>query len=543
MSIPELPALPNELLLMLADNLEPCDLNALLRASRHMHALFNTALYKASVKNRGNHTLYWACMKGVPAVASRCLALGAPADTACSHHTMVFQGANSETPLFCAINHNKPEVVKVLLDHGVNIDSQSRAGFTPLDVATRSGKDEIIRLLLDKGANINQSSPRSDSPLHYAVIFKREQHLGTIRILLEKGADVNATNGDQSTPLHLAQDKEAAEILVAWRADVNVVNRYDQTPLSYAIKEKDATWVKLLLRAGAHVNEPNRKGETPLFFIGQPGKERKNTDAEIAAVLLEAGAKIGHNDINGSTALHAMCYDGDEETIKLLLSKGSDACARNRKGLTPLHIAAEEGHPAILRLLLNQGANVNATNYYRSSPLHRMASIPKRKLRAPGNQERFVEAMKVLLDAGADLNKQDRIGQTPLMKASYHGYWRFVAVMMEREECDLTIKDRRGKTAAGLAKESGGESRELARATEAAVLAKKLPGGGSSISAQKAPVMDPMVGGDDEMREGIREAVEMSLEVRGVDEFELINWEGVIGDMDGDTGNLWGVGE
>ncbi|KAF8538791.1 putative ankyrin repeat protein, partial [Trichophaea hybrida] len=246
---------------------------------------------------------------------------------------MLFQGAIFDTPLFCAIHHNKPEVVDVLLKHGVNIHSQNRTGFTPLDMATRNGRDRITELLIKKGANVNQSSPRSDSPLHFAVMFK---HMTTITLLLDNKADVNATNGDQATPLHLAQDKDFAQILVKRGAHVNVVNRYDQTPLSYAIKEKDAEWVKLLIKNGAHVNETNRKGETPLFFIGQPGKDRKSSDPKIAEILLNAGARIGHQDINGSTALHAMCYDGDEETIKLLLSKGSDACARNRKGLTPL---------------------------------------------------------------------------------------------------------------------------------------------------------------------------------------------------------------
>ena len=148
-----------------------------------------------------------------------------------------------------------------------------------------------------------------------------------------------------------------------------------------------------------------------------------------------------------------------------MLGHGANASTRNRKGLTPIHIAAEEGWPNIVKLLIERGANVNATNYYRSSPLHRMTSIPKRKLRPQGSQERYVETMKVLISEGANLNAQDRIGQTPLMKASYHGYWRFVGVLRDAQGIDLCVKDRRNKTAALLAKDNTPDSRDLNAAT------------------------------------------------------------------------------
>ena len=468
----ELPALPNELLIMVGSCLDIGSLASLSGASRHMHALFNDLLYKKSVQVNGNLTLYWACREGEVGVARRALLHGCKPEEPCVVSKGRYAGTIwAETALLCAITFNKLDIVRILLDEGVNINHQGRSQINPLEFSVRdAGKDDIVKLLLERKADVNMSSPRSMSPLHSAVIYIKPETLSTIELLINGGADVNAADEDQATPLHHARDAATATLLVKHGAQVNVTNRWDQTPLGNAVRAKDAAWTSVLLEAGANVNDSNRKGETPLFFIGSSsGKDArvagKSTDTEIGQLLLDYKASIHHLDRDGSTALHAICYDGDETTVALLLGHGANASTRNRKGLTPIHIAAEEGWPNIVKLLIERGANVNATNYYRSSPLHRMTSIPKRKLRPQGSQERYVETMKVLISEGANLNAQDRIGQTPLMKASYHGYWRFVGVLRDAQGIDLCVKDRRNKTAALLAKDNTPDSRDLNAAT------------------------------------------------------------------------------
>lgn len=625
----ELAALPNELLYMLSEQLSMRDLNALLSTSRHMHLLFNKALYRLAIREKGNAVLFWACLTGRPGVVSRCLALGASAEAGCSAaapdgtsaalarqlQTLV---AGADPPLFCAVEHGHPEVVAVLLDHGVDFERRSRASsLTPLEVAARDAKKDVLRLLISRGAAVNQAAPATDSPLHTAVRAVREHgRLDAVRILLEAKADVNATNADDATPLHAAPSREAADLLIDWGAHVAAADRFERTPLSIAIREKrDHLWVKMLLKADAPVNKPNSRGETPIFFVSTSGtgvhhphfhhhphhllhhhnlyvhphanlanhpaaaatlpaaanpaatnpanpadgnangsnndggdgdgdggtgggtagnaggtgggreQARISSNVEIARVLINHGADLAFTDIYGSTPLHQVCYDGDEDTVRLFLERGSKAACRNRKGLTPLHIAAEHGHPGLVALLLAKGANVNATNYYRSTPLHRMASIPKRKLRVPGNLERFVKVLETLLDAKADLNRQDRIGQTPLMKASYHGYWRFVEVMIKRDSVDLTIRDRRGKMAAQLAKECGPDSRTLTAATEAAV-ARKNEVDSVALRPTYSKILAEL--DDQAVRDGIRDAVKLSVE-RGIDQVAgpMADWDAV----------------
>lgn len=472
---------------MLADNLPERDLNNLLRCSKHLHRLLNGYLYKVTVKNRGNNTLFWACVRGQPKVAQRLLALGVSAETSCEGGLRV--GLHPlETPLLSAVLYAKADCVKILLDHGVNINAQGRSKLNPLELATKEGKIEIVRMLLKHGADISLGGAyRNFTPLHSAVFYKHG--VAMLELLLDNNADPNALDDEQCTPLHLAPNKDIAEILIKRGASINVANRMDQTPLSIAIKAKDKDWVAMLLRYNKHiVNLPNRKGETALFFVGDSRDHRgliglKNppdADDEIAETLIKAGANVHHTDNQQSTALFSICLHGDQKTVRLLLDNRCNPSTRNRKGLTPVHIAAEEGWPKICKMLLEAGANVNAINYYRSTPLHRLTSIPKRRLRHLGNLERYQETIEVLIDFGANVNAVDRIGQTPLMKSAYHGYWRFVDRLVKEDDVDLTIKDRRGKKASELAKDGGFESRELINLTKTRVAEMVAAAGGAA---------------------------------------------------------------
>jgi ankyrin repeat protein len=492
-NLAQFPALPNELLYMIADNLSEQDLDRLIRTCKQMHALFNGYLYKLTVKNRGNTTLFWACVRGQPKVAQRMLDLGVSAESSCSN--MVFASSRPvmamETPLTSAIFYNHPACVKVLLEHGVNINSQASLGrsVNPLEQAAREGRLDIVRILIEKGADVNLTGgARRFTPLHSAVSFAcfRDHQppenviKPIVRLLLDHGANPNAKDEDQSTPLHLTTNMSVAELLIQHKAEVNIANRHDLTPLSIAVRARDNGWVRMLLSnpyQKADPNIPNFRGETALFFVGaggqhyRPGVHMKNppdADAKIAETLIEFGANVHHLDKQLRTALFQICEVGDTDTVKLLLEHGCSPSMKNKKGLTPIHIAAEEGWPAICELLIKAGANVNAINYYRSTPLHRLTSIPKRRFRPPGHPERYAETIKMLLKYGANINAVDRISQTPLMKSAYHGYWKFVDPLMKDANVDLLIKDRRGKMAMELSKDCGFESRELIRLTQEA---------------------------------------------------------------------------
>lgn len=150
-----------------------------------------------------------------------------------------------------------------------------------------------------------------------------------------------------------------------------------------------------LLRRGADVNTTDDEGFTPLISAAASG-----SGATLRA-LLGAGANVKAVNANGQTALHY--HKGRSPVITELLSAGADANASDMAGSTPLHRAAGPGHLDALRALLAHPATtVDPVDRYGATPLHRAC------------EEGRVEAAVVLLGHGANVEKKDREGRTPL---------------------------------------------------------------------------------------------------------------------------------
>lgn len=140
---------PNELLLLIAENLDTKDLNSLSKTCRHLAALLTPLLHKIAVQDKeGTSALHWAAAKG-------------------------------HGPL-----------VKLVIEKGAAIDGQDTSGKTPLQCAVTAGHVELVRLLLDYGAEFPVRDPRVKSALHCAARYGNIQEL---RDLLE------SENGGRST--------------------------------------------------------------------------------------------------------------------------------------------------------------------------------------------------------------------------------------------------------------------------------------------------------------------------------------------------------
>ena len=87
-------------------------------------------------------------------------------------------------------------MAKVLLDHGAAVNVADRdGGWTPLHIAVCGGPPELVRLLLEHGADINQRDEYGWQPIHRALRSNPREPLAIVKILLEHGADANAQGG------------------------------------------------------------------------------------------------------------------------------------------------------------------------------------------------------------------------------------------------------------------------------------------------------------------------------------------------------------
>ena len=163
------------------------------------------------------------------------------------------------SPLLWPASQGRVELVRVLLDQGVDPDAASDLGETPLMAAVVEGHLEIVRLLLDRGADPNKPDNDGDTPLgNYAAAGGS---LEIVELLLERGADVNSPNIIGATPLLFATvfgREDLARVLLDHNADVDAKTREDWTPWMEATAAGNEAVARLLEDAGAEHRESLR---------------------------------------------------------------------------------------------------------------------------------------------------------------------------------------------------------------------------------------------------------------------------------------------
>ena len=178
-----------------------------------------------------------------------------------------------------------------------------------------------------------------------------------IRELLARHATPGALDTEGSTALHYAvrnRNQEAAKLLIDAGAAVNEANRYHITPLSLACDSGDARMIELLLKAGADPNRTAEEGQTPLMAASLAG------DPVAVKVLLTGGAKVNAAEpVRGQTALMWAASKGNTAAVELLVEFGADLRAKSKSGFTPLLFAVRNGHKETVQALLAHGANAN----------------------------------------------------------------------------------------------------------------------------------------------------------------------------------------
>lgn len=235
-------------------------------------------------------------------------------------------------------------------------------------------------------------------------------------------ADPAAADSDGTTLLHWAvyyNDETLVRRLIELGADVSAVNDYGATPLSQAAIQGNAEVLRMLLAAGADPDERGADDQTAIMIVA------RTDNLEAARVLLEAGADVNAVEKwRGQTALMWAAAQRHPEMLRLLLEHGADPDVQSMPndwerqvtaeprikvlptgGFTPLLYAAREGCARCVEYLVEYGADVNKPDPDEVTPLI-MATLNAKW-----------DSAKVLLEAGADPDKWDWWGRTPLYAA------------------------------------------------------------------------------------------------------------------------------
>ena len=173
----------------------------------------------------------------------------------------------SNFALMMAVEKNGYEVVRALVEKGVNVNMEKLSGRTPLMTAAQNGHFPIAALLMDAGAFIHTKDMQEQTALGYAV---ENGHHGIARFLLHRGADPNTRLGNwvgKNALIVAAEngDAQMVELLIKFDADIHATF-IAKTPLMYAAESGDLKTVEVLLAAGAFVEARSFSSKTAIQY-------------------------------------------------------------------------------------------------------------------------------------------------------------------------------------------------------------------------------------------------------------------------------------
>jgi ankyrin repeat protein len=230
-----------------------------------------------------------------------------------------------------------------------------------------------------------------------------------------------------------SNDIESVRILLDAGADVNQVTGYGWSPLLVATQNRYYTLASFLLDRGADPNLANKGGWTPLYL-----------------------ATDNRNIENGDYPVRKADMD-HLEFIELLLDRGADVNARikdstetrtvftdqwlDENGATAFLRASQSGDVALMRLLLAYGADPTINTVLNVTPLQVAAGIGwVEGITFEWSEAASIEAVKLLLDLGVDPNIQADTGRTALHGAAHKGR-PAVIQMLADAGANLEVRD------------------------------------------------------------------------------------------------------
>ena len=212
-----------------------------------------------------------------------------------------------------------------------------------------------------------------------------------------------------------AQDKAAVRSLVAQKVGLNSRQPDGTTALHWAAHWDDAEMAAMLIQAGADVNAANEAGASPLWLASSNGS------SEMVEKLLKAGANPNVALHLGETPLQAAAGAGSTDVVKLLLAAGADVNAREtQRGQTALMWAVAERRAEVARILIERGADVRARSKGGFTPLLFAA------------QQDDLESARILMAAGSDVNEASAEAMTPLLVAAASGHEAMTNLLLEK---------------------------------------------------------------------------------------------------------------
>jgi ankyrin repeat protein len=484
---------------------------AMRREAEEVRRLVESGADVTRAQADGATALHWAAYHGNAPLAALLLEAGADASAATR---------NGSTPLWLAANQGDATMIETLLAGGADANEALPLGRRPLMLAARSGRVDAVRVLLDHGADPNASENErgttalmqaadqghadvtavliehgADVAATSAPVFRdgrtaalgksgdprnavRRQviavlceapspDLSTLRELISESSEDEVLADLAQSDIDLTTDDICSKLERGALGFVFTSGRRDGqerepdggelTALVYAARAGSIDAARVLLEAGADVNQVTRYGWSPLLAATQ------NRNYLMGKFLIENGADVNIANKGGWTNLYLATDNrnvegGDYPTrepdmdhmayIRLLLDAGADPNAQliestetrtvftnqwlDEEGATAFLRASQSGDVELMQLLLEYGANPHIYTKLGVTPLAAAAGIGwVEGVTSEWSTAQTVEAVKLLLELGIDPNHQADTGRTSLHGAAHKGATEVARLLVE----------------------------------------------------------------------------------------------------------------
>jgi ankyrin repeat protein len=288
-----------------------------------------------------------------------------------------------------------------LIAEGADVNQRSVDGTTALHWAAHHGDLELVEQLLERGADPNVRNDYGVTAIATAAV---EADFRMMKALIDAGADVHSPNAEGQTVLMVVARTghvDTAELLLARGADVNAKEAWGgQTALMWAAAQKQPQMIRSLIAHGAAVDERGRAHDWQRWQTSEP--------------------RLKQLHVGGFTPLLYAARGGCVACVRELVAGRADLELSDPRGITPLLMALLNRHFDTAAALIEEGADVNRWDWWGRSPLYvaiELNMIPDSRRRdLPAlDQHTGLDVARMLLERGANVNM--RLKQQPPMRA------------------------------------------------------------------------------------------------------------------------------
>lgn len=396
----------------------------------------------------GTTALHWAVHRDDAALVELLVAAGADVKHANRYGVQ---------PLWLAAVNGNPKVVTLLLRAGADPNTTMSGGETVTMTAARTGNAEALKALIESGADVGVKDARGQTALMWAAA---RNNAAAIRALLDGGADLTVRTNNPSQGVR--------------GGTFNSPPPTGFTALLFAVRAGSLDAVRALLDAGAKVDDTLSDGQSALVLAAA------NAHWDVASYLLDRGADPNAAGA-GWNALHQTVHSrrpnlgytpgpvptgstDSIQVIKKLIARGIDVDARmmkngmkdgqrnrhNRLGATAFLLAAKRVDVEAMKVLAAAGADAKLPAADGTTPLMVAAGLAMWYVgedggSMAGHEHEAVEAVKMCLELGNEVNAKNIYGETPLHGAAFRGVNEIVEHLVEKGAV-LDARDTHGWT-------------------------------------------------------------------------------------------------